>query len=104
MRARYAIHALVAVALSAFVLGCAPKASNEKTATQVSAAPSDTSPTGQAREAGRIVVEIQKDPNRAGEILTAHGTTVDAFEELLYKIAQDSALTEAYEAARTGAS
>ena len=104
MNLRSMIRVFATIAVFAAVLGCAPKSSDEKTATPVATAQKDNSPIGQAREAGLIVVEIQKAPDRASEILTAHGTTVDAFEELLYKIAQSAELTDAYEAARTGSS
>ena len=104
MKARSMIGMCATIALFAFATGCAPKPSSEKTATPVATAEKDTSPIGQAREAGLIVVAIQKSPDRVTEILAEHGTTADAFEELLFKIAQDPALTDAYEAARTGGS
>jgi hypothetical protein len=104
MNLRSMIRVFATIAVFATVLGCAPKSSNEKTATPVATAQKDNTPIGQAREAGLIVVAIQKAPDRVTEILAEHGTTADAFEELLFKIAQDPELTDAYEAARTGAS
>jgi uncharacterized coiled-coil DUF342 family protein len=51
-----------------------------------------------------MAVATEREPKRLTEILETHGTTPEAFQELLYKIAQDPELTEAYEAARTDAS
>lgn len=103
MNLRSMTRAIATLAVFATVLGCAPKSSGEKTDTPVAAADQDNSPIGQAREAGFIVVEIQRSQDRVTEILAEHGTTADAFEELLFKIAQDPVLTDAYEAARTEA-
>jgi hypothetical protein len=103
MTTRSLFGAFAAIALLAIASGCATNSSSEKSATPVATAETDNSSLGQAREAGRIVVAIQKSPDRVTEILTEHGTTADAFEQLLFKIAQDPGLTDAYEAARTGA-
>ena len=104
MNLRSMIRVCATIVVFATVAGCAPKSSNDKTATPVATAQNDNTPIGQAREAGLIVVAIQKAPDRVTEILAEHGTTADAFEELLFKIAQDPELTDAYEAARTGVS
>jgi len=110
MRTRW-IRSLALPALAAgivlFSFGCAQTPSTEKSATPVttSAAKSDTTPSvDKAREAGTMVVAIEKEPKRLTEILEAHGMTGESFQDLLYKIAQDPELTKAYEAARTGSS
>jgi len=49
-----------------------------------------------------ITGEIESNPERAEEILEEHGMTEEAFDELMYRIAADPALREAYNAARGG--
>jgi len=90
-----------------FAFSCAQTSSTEKSPTPVttSTAKSDTTPlVEKAREAGQMVVAIEKQPKRLTEILEAHRMTGESFQDLLYKIAQDPELTKAYEAARTGSS
>jgi uncharacterized lipoprotein YajG len=102
---RWVAFSALATGIALFPFGCAqPPASQDATpavtAEQDQAAPS----LDKAREAAEIAVAIEKEPGRLTEILEAHGTTPEAFQELLYQIAQDPELTEAYEAARTGSS
>jgi ABC-type glycerol-3-phosphate transport system substrate-binding protein len=59
-----------------------------------------TTDTTKAEEAGAIAKEIAGNPDGADGILTSHDTTQAKFEELLYEIAADPVLTEAYQAAR----
>lgn len=95
---------IFATGIVLFVLGCAPKAPEEKVATPVPTVQTDATPSVEkAREVARISLEIEKEPGRTTVILDSHGMTPGGFEDLLYAIAQDTALTEAYEAARTKA-
>ena len=103
MNARTRVSAWAAIAIVMFTLGCGPQSSTDKSGKLVTAL-NDNTPMGQARQAGLMVVAIQKEPARTEAILAAHGTTADAFQELLIKIAEDPELTDAYEAARTGGS
>jgi hypothetical protein len=99
-----ALPALV-IGMVLFSFGCTRTSSTEKSATPVSTGQNDATPSVEkAREAGQMAVAIEHEPKRLTEILQAHGMTPEAFQELLYKIAQDPALAEAYEAARTGSS
>ena len=92
---------VTALVLSSF--GCAPKAAEEKAAAPAPAAQAEATPSVEkAREVARISLEIEKEPGRATVILESHGMTAESFEDLLYAIAEDAALTEAYEAARAG--
>lgn len=84
-------------------VGCAQITSKETPAVAATAGQNDAVPSVEkAREVAHMAVAMEKEPNRATEILEAHHMTRGAFENLLYHIAQDPALTEAYEAARTG--
>ena len=101
--------AALAIGMILLSIGCAQapstEGSAEGSASSVSAERNDAKPSlEKAREAAQIVVAMQKEPNRVKEILEAHGTNQVAFEELLFNIAQDPEMTEAYEAARTAAS
>ena len=96
----------LATGMVLFSFGCAQTPSTEKTDTPVtSTTQSDTAPSVEkAREAGQMAAAIEKEPKRLSEILEAHGMTGEGFQELIYEIARDPELTEAYEAARTGSS
>jgi|SRR6185503_3965344 hypothetical protein len=92
------------IAIALFAFGCTKAPSSETTA-------ADKAPVVQtdanssierAREAGQMAAEMTKDPDRIQEILDAHHMTADAYQALLIDIAEDPALTDAYEAARAG--
>ena len=97
---------VLATGIVLFAFGCAPKSAEEQAAAPArpaAAAPGDATPSvGKAREAAGIALEIEREPGRTTVILESHGMTAEQFEDLLYAIAQDAALSEAYEAARTG--
>ena len=97
---------LVATALIGLSVGCGGRESGTARATlgqtevQI---PAHTAPADIAErvsKAARIANAIEEDPDRAEEILSDNGMTLDEFEDLMYAIAQDPALTSAYEAAR----
>ena len=89
-------------------MGCAQTPSTETpaeqaTSSEVAPEQNAASPSVEkAREAGQMAMEIEKDPNRANQVLEAHHMTSEEFQALMLEIAQDPALTEAYEAERTG--
>ena len=94
----------IGIALALFAFGCTKTPSGETTAAdKAPVVQTDAGPSiERAREAGQMAAEITKDPDRVQEILDAHHTTPDAYQALLIDIAEDPALTDAYEAARAG--
>jgi hypothetical protein len=53
-----------------------------------------------AARAARIADAIAAEPDRADAILEENGLSREEFEALLYEIAEDEALSQAYQAAR----
>jgi hypothetical protein len=85
--------------------GCSSSSSNGDASTESAATPATGAPTvEQAREAGTIARAIESEPNRMSEILAEHGMTAESLENLMFEIAKDPKLTEAYENAKGGAS
>jgi (p)ppGpp synthase/HD superfamily hydrolase len=88
--------------------GCAQKPAPQDTATRTTTGTSASTTTAatatleSARQAGQLAAAIEKEPARTAEILKEHGMTAESYQALLYDIAEDAALTNAYEAARTG--
>ncbi len=101
--------AALALGLTLVASGCAQKAGEdstvEKTSTTETVAATETPAAATtlegARQAGAIAAEIAKEPARSVEILKAHGMTTESYQAVLYDIAADAALTDAYEDART---
>ncbi len=56
----------------------------------------DAPAANKGEKAARIASEIQADPDNAAMILDRHGMTQEAFEQLLYEVAADPVLSEAY--------
>lgn len=105
-RSRSWIMPPIAVALLVLVVGCAPDASKTTvdtptTTTETAAATDDAPSTDRVRQVARISLEIEREPGRASAILEANGMTAEEFEEVLYAIAQNAALTELYEGERS---
>lgn len=97
--------AALTIGMTLFAWGCAQSPSTETSANAVNAEQNDATPSvDRAREAAQMVVAIEKEPTRMGEVLEAHGMKRETFEELLFNIAQDPELTEVYETARTTSS
>lgn len=95
----------LALALAVFASGCAKPASEDASMTADTTAQVAVTPAiEKAREAGTMALAIEQEPDRTAAILAEHGMTQAEFEDLLYTIAQDPALTEEYEAARGGSS
>ncbi|HET9252098.1 MAG TPA: hypothetical protein VFP58_08285 [Candidatus Eisenbacteria bacterium] len=92
----------VALLLAIVATGCSSSSSTGDGSTQSEAPPAaGAAPTvEQAREAGAIARAIENEPNRMSEILSAHGMTAESLEDLMFEIAKDPKLTEAYEAAK----
>lgn len=97
-----------ALLIAIFAAGCSGSSTTTREGTTDSAATATATATAptveQARKAGVVARAIEAEPNRAAEILTEHGMTAEGLEALIFEIAQDPQLTEAYEAARQGAS
>ena len=96
----------IEVGLLVFAVGCAPDASKTTvetpTTTTETAAATDESPsTDRVRQVAKISLEIEREPGRASAILEANGMTAEEFEDVLYAIAQNAALTELYEGERS---
>ena len=92
-----------ALLIAIVAAGCSGTSSNgggttEEAATTVPGAPT----VEQAREAGTIARAIESEPNRMSAILAEHGMTAEGFENLMFEIAKDPKLTEAYEEAKGG--
>ena len=95
----------LALGIVLFSFGCAKTPSTEESVTPMATGQNNATPSIEnAREAAQMAVAIENEPARLTEILESHGMTREAYEELLYTIAQDADLTEAYEAARTDSS
>ena len=62
--------------------------------------PGDVAPASSAKvdRAAAVANAIKADPSRADEVLRQHGMTEKEFEDLMYEIAADPALSEAYNA------
>lgn len=105
MRAvRHGLAPLLLIAmLGLAVFGCAGGTSTPESETATSETMNETgsAPASDAvQQAAEIANAIEAAPDRANEILEAHGMTAEQFEALLYEIAQDPAKSEAYAAAR----
>lgn len=98
---------VLALGIALFSSGCSGTSSRAET--QTTQEMGTTAETGSAsvemaRVAAMMSLAIEREPERLTEILQQHDMTPEAFEELLYDIAQDPELTEAYEATRSGSS
>lgn len=94
----------IVIALALCMFGCTKAPSGETTAAdKAPVVQTESSPAiERAREAGQMAAAMAKEPDRIQEILDAHHMTADAYQTLLIDIAEDPALTDAYEAARAG--
>ena len=81
--------------------GCARVVPEDTSAAEATTAQGKaTAGVEQAREAARMAVEMEREPARASEILEAHHMTPESYEDLLFEIARDPELSEAYDAVR----
>lgn len=85
--------------LLVLVAACARSESTSDT-TAGSAAVAATPPPSDATVAANIANAIAANPAAADSILTANGYTAETFEMAMYQIAQDSAQSATYAAAR----
>jgi hypothetical protein len=91
----------VALLVAMVATGCSSSSSTGDGSTESAAPPAAGAPTvEQAREAGTIARAIESEPNRMSEILAEHGMTAEGLENLMFEIAKDPKLTEAYEDAK----
>lgn len=56
-------------------------------------------PSDAVQKAVEIAKAIEADPDAADQVLQSHGLTVEEFEQMMYEISADPALSKAYEAA-----
>ena len=96
----------IEVALLLLVVGCAPQAERTTTvetspSTETASTTEGTPSTERVREVARISLEIEREPGRASAILETNGMTTEEFEDVLYAIADNAALTELYESERS---
>jgi hypothetical protein len=103
MRHRFAL-ALLITTTSACDGGDKPApAAQDQAASSADAAaevPLTGSPTDLATEAARVANAIEQMPGSADSILKAAGQTPESFQQLMYRIAADSAMSAAYSAVR----
>jgi hypothetical protein len=93
---------ILATGMVLCAVGCARTVPEETPAANAASAQGHAASTvEQAREAARMAVEMEREPTRAPEILEAHHMTRASYEDLLFKIARDPELSDAYDAART---
>jgi hypothetical protein len=87
--------------LAIVAIGCSSSSSTGDGTTESAAPPASGAPTvEQAREAGTVARAIQDEPNRMSAILAEHGMTAESFENMIFEIAKDPKLTDAYEDAK----
>ena len=90
-----------ALIIAIVAAGCSRSSSNGNASTESVVTPATGAPTvEQAREAGTIARAIESEPGRVSEILAEHGMTAESLDNLIFEIAKDPKLTEAYEAAK----
>ena len=90
-----------ALILAIIAAGCSSSSSNGDGSTESAVMTATGAPTvEQAREAGTIARAIESDPGRASEILAKHGMTAESLDHMIFEIAKDPKLTEAYEDAK----
>ena len=89
---------LGAVALVA--VSCARGGDDVGTDTAAAAAPAADPSADRARAAAAVANAMAANPAAADSILTAAGYTRDSFQELMYDIAADSAMSAVYAAAK----
>jgi hypothetical protein len=100
-RKRLAWGGAFALLIALGIAGCTAAPSEESSSTEPAAGTESAAPLADdVQKAVTIANEIDASPDRAAEILAAHGMTQDEFQALMYEIAQDPAKSEAYAQAR----
>jgi hypothetical protein len=90
----------IAVAILSIAIGCARDDRGGADTTADSAAPTGST-ADRARNAAMVANAIAANPARADSILQAAGYTRDSFQQAMYEIAADSAMSAVYAAAKT---
>jgi len=85
---------LLLVAALSLAAGCSGSGSEPESSSTGEAETDD-----QVTRAAEIMKAIEADPDAADEILQSHDMTVEQFEQVMYEISADPALSKAYEAA-----
>jgi hypothetical protein len=88
-----------ALLVLAACVACSGDGKVNDTAAAMPASASTASTGDRAGTAANVANAIRANPAAADSILTANGFTRDSFEELMYEIAADSALSATYAAA-----
>ena len=90
----------IAAAVLVTTLGCARDDHSDADTTADSAAATGST-ADRARNAATVANAIAANPARADSILQAAGYTRDSFQQMMYEIAADSAMSAVYAAAKT---
>lgn len=85
------------IRLGAVAALCVLAACGEKAA-ESDAAPAAATPAAEndAQRAARIALALQAAPTKQDSVLSANGLDADQLEQLMYKVARDSALSAEY--------
>lgn len=79
---------ILLAATVALLTACGPKGTDSEGAA--------AAPTNDAQRAAAVALAMRAAPTKGDSILTAHGYTAATLEELLYRVAADSALNTEY--------
>ena len=86
--------------MTALLLATVACASGEKKSDTTAAAMSAAPANNRARTAASVANAIEANPAKADSILKAAGYTRDSFQQAMYEIAADSAMSADYAAAK----
>ena len=87
--------------MTALLLATAACASGEKKSDTAAATTTAAPANNRARTAASVANAIEANPAKADSILKAAGFTRDSFQQAMYQIAADSAMSADYAAAKT---
>ena len=85
---------------TAMLIATAACAGGEKKSDTTAAATASTPASSRARTAASVANAIEANPAKADSILQAAGYTRDSFQQAMYEIAADSAMSADYAAAK----
>lgn len=86
--------------MTALLLATAACAGGEKKSDSTAVATASTPGNDRARTAASVANAIEANPAKADSILKAAGYTRDSFQQAMYEIAADSAMSADYAAAK----
>jgi hypothetical protein len=79
---------ILAAATIALLTACGPKGADSESAS--------AAPRNDAQRAAAVALAMRAAPTKGDSVLAAHGYTTAQLEELLYRVAADSALNAEY--------